>query len=99
MNFPFHPEAGSHTSILMSESGLGLSMATTRQKAGSARNASARAAVGGANAPASTGAANVIVTFGSPSVAKPSHGKPAVEERANTRAAKIGDRDAAAKIV
>ena len=42
-NLPFHPDEGSHTSILMSESLLGVSVAATRQKAGSAANAWAAA--------------------------------------------------------
>jgi len=32
ISFPFQPESGSQTSILMSESPLGLSVAATRQK-------------------------------------------------------------------
>ena len=34
-NFPFQPDAGSQTSILMSESPDGVSVAATRQNAGS----------------------------------------------------------------
>jgi hypothetical protein len=34
LEFPFQFSAGSQTSILMSESGLGVSVAPTRQKAG-----------------------------------------------------------------
>ena len=37
-NFPFHPDAGSQTSILMSESLDGVSVAATRQNAGSVAN-------------------------------------------------------------
>jgi hypothetical protein len=37
-NLPFHPEEGSQTSILMSESGDGLSVAATRQNAGRSVN-------------------------------------------------------------
>src|SRR6266516_2652183 len=33
-NFPFQPVAGIHTSTLMSEAGLGLSVTVTRQKDG-----------------------------------------------------------------
>ena len=35
-NLPFHPDAGNQTSILMSESLVGFSVAATRQNAGSA---------------------------------------------------------------
>ena len=34
---PFHPDAGSQTSALMSESALGVSVAETRQNAGASR--------------------------------------------------------------
>ena len=37
-NLPFQPAAGSQTSILMSESLVGVSVAATRQNAGSARD-------------------------------------------------------------
>src|SRR5216683_3085652 len=76
-NFPFHPEAGSHTSILMSESVVGASVAATRQNAGRLANGPgptpgprpARPA-GGVNCPAATGCAMVIVECGSASAAR-----------------------------
>ena len=34
MNFPFHPEVGSQTSVPMKESDVGFRVATTRQNAG-----------------------------------------------------------------
>ena len=43
-NLPFQPAAGSHTSILMSESADGLSVAATRQNAGRSVNCAAAAA-------------------------------------------------------
>src|SRR5262245_11912866 len=73
-NLPFHPDAGSHTSILMSESGDGLRVAVTRQKAGRSANwlppprpvavappPPRPAPCGCVNAPAATGCAIVIV--------------------------------------
>src|SRR4029450_5972214 len=36
--FPFHPATGIQSSILMSESGLGINVARTRQKAGKSAN-------------------------------------------------------------
>src|SRR5688572_9523121 len=63
-NLPFHPEAGSHTSILISESGDGLSVAATRQNAGRSANCAPPPRpppCGGVNAPAATGCAIVIV--------------------------------------
>src|SRR4029077_17659092 len=64
--FPFHPETGSHTSILMSESAVGFASATTRQNAGKVLyNAETslplNGAGGPANAPAATVCARVIV--------------------------------------
>src|SRR5262245_60593149 len=98
MNFPFHPEAGSHTSILMSESCVSFSVAATRQNAGNARNASARADAGGAKAPASTVTASVIVVNGHAACTRRSHGNAVASERADISAAKIRDKDAAARI-
>ena len=43
-NLPFQPDAGSQTSILMSESAVGLSVAATRQNAGRSANWVAAAA-------------------------------------------------------
>src|SRR5687768_2567610 len=75
---PFHPPlptvrnlpfqlAGSHSSILMSDSLVGISVAATRQKAGrSAIGAPPRPPRPGAvNVPAATVCAAVMVTFGS----------------------------------
>src|ERR1700722_12623206 len=72
-NLPFHPDAGSHTSILISESLDGVSVAATRQNAGNrpntasagARPASMPPAPGGVKAPGVTLSASVIFTCGS----------------------------------
>src|SRR5215813_5626485 len=66
-NFPFQSEAGSQTSILMSESGEGVSVAATRQNAGNWLNC---CTVAGPvpdrlNPPAGTLWAKVIEVFGS----------------------------------
>src|SRR5437879_5522980 len=57
-NLPFQPDAGSHTSVLMSESLLGVNVAVTRQNAGKLANGFAfaprPAPPGGTNAPAVT---------------------------------------------
>src|SRR5437588_574727 len=58
-SLPFHPETGSQTSILISESLEGLSFAATRQNAGSLLYAETPAAgdplgPGGINSPAAT---------------------------------------------
>src|SRR5688572_29968038 len=84
---PFHPSDGSHTSTLMSESDDGVSVAATRQWAGSISGGTAgapprppagAAAGGGApprpgctNGPAATASALVIVTFGNVSDLRP----------------------------
>src|SRR5437879_2696919 len=63
---PFQPEAGSHTSILMSESLDGLTSATTRQKAGTSLNIGIPdSAPAGTNAPAATVLAEMIVVSAS----------------------------------
>src|SRR5438128_12458787 len=65
-NFPFQSAAGSQTSILMSESDEGVSVAATRQKAGSWLNCGTAGPVPGrVNAPAGTVWAKVIEVFGS----------------------------------
>src|SRR5262249_78070 len=67
---------GIQSSILMSESLEGLSVAATRQNAGNplnVRGSSAAASVLGGNAPAATSPASVIVTFGSARVPSLSH--------------------------
>src|SRR6202049_3150350 len=85
MNFPFQPDACIQTSILMSESVDGFSVAATRQNAGRSLTACTKAvgagvppaAMGIVNAPASTARASVIVVFGSASDARLSHVWPA----------------------
>ena len=72
-NLPFQPDAGIQTSILISESRVGFSVAATRQNAGRAREASA-ALPGGVKGPASTACASVIVAFGSASIDRAAHG-------------------------
>ena len=75
-NFPFQPVAGSQTSILMSESLEGLSVAATRQNAGRSANCAPpppRPPAGGVNAPAATGCAIVMVASGSLSELRLSH--------------------------
>src|SRR5215472_17321810 len=65
-NLPSHASAGSQTSILMSESGEGVSVAATRQKVGNWLNCGAAGPVPGrVNAPAGTGWAKVIEVYGS----------------------------------
>src|SRR5688500_5275777 len=61
-NLPFQPDAGSQTSILMSDSGVGVSVAATRQNAGRSLNCAAPPRPPGAvNAPAATDCADVMV--------------------------------------
>src|SRR5262245_11688400 len=65
-NLPFQPFAGSHTSILMSESVVGVSVAATRQNDGRvaygfAPPAPRRPPSGGANAPGATTSTRSIV--------------------------------------
>jgi hypothetical protein len=60
--FPFHePAAGSHTSILISESKEGFRVAATRQKAGSNGATAVGGAPGNGNAPGPADSARVIV--------------------------------------
>src|ERR1700681_204831 len=88
MNFPFQPDAGIQTSILMSESVDGFSVAATRQNAGRPLTACTKAVGGGVppaamgivNAPTSTARASVIVMFGSASDARLSHAWPTAWE-------------------
>src|SRR5262245_8164522 len=76
-SFPFQPAAGNHTSTLISESLDGVSVAATRQNAGSFANASApRPLAGGVNAPALTACASVTATCGCVNVDRLSHGAP-----------------------
>src|SRR5882672_10484704 len=62
----FHPEAGIHTSILMSESSVGLRVAWTRQNAGRVLNEAAgtRPAPGGVKSPAATVFADAMLVRG-----------------------------------
>ena len=69
-NFPFQFSDGSHNSISMRESGEGVRVAATRQKAGSCLKAALCWAEPGAeNAPAATSCAVVIFAWGSASAA------------------------------
>ena len=77
-SFPFHPDSGSHTSTLISESLDGFSVAATRQNAGSCLKATfccaaPRPAAGSENCPAATVSANVIVVFSSETDFRLSH--------------------------
>src|SRR5213592_2978263 len=74
-NFPFHPRTGSQTSILMSESGEGVSVAATRQKPGRALSCSTAAGPGPGRVkpPAGTIRAKVIEVSGSARDDKLSH--------------------------
>src|SRR5438876_10171003 len=73
-NFAFQSAAGSQTSILMSESDEGVSVAATRQNFGSWLNCGAAGLVPGkVNAPAGTIWARVIEVFGSARDDKLSH--------------------------
>src|SRR5579862_4207344 len=79
----FQPAADSQTSILMSESLDGVSVAMTRQKAGRPLKSSAfdrpgPGTAGGVNAPAATLCADVMVTFGKLSLERLSHVDPPV---------------------
>src|SRR5215212_7195538 len=78
-SFPFHPLAGSQTSILMSELRDGFSVAATRQNAGSAANGSAAFApparpAGGRKVPVATVCATVTVRAEVDSEVNDSHG-------------------------
>ena len=72
-NFPFQPDAGSHTSILISESLVGVSVAATRQNSGSlAKTGSGPddpCVPGGTNAPGAICWAIVTFAFGNVSAA------------------------------
>src|SRR5882724_10785251 len=72
-NLPFQPDAGNQTSILMSESLVGFSVAATRQNAGSAEKSPASPCASGVNAPACTDAAIVTVPWGSAIFARSLH--------------------------
>src|SRR5256885_5800637 len=72
-NLPFQPEAGNQTSILMSESLVGFSVAATRQNAGSAVKSPASPCASGVNAPAGTDADIVTVAWGRAMFARSLH--------------------------
>src|SRR5215510_4436180 len=78
-SLPFHPETGSQTSSLMSESGVGLTSATTRQNAGRLlyKRASPEPGLDGAGGPlyvpAATVCASVIVVLGLLAAVRRSH--------------------------
>src|SRR5207244_1139295 len=81
-NFPFQFEAGIHSSILISESGEGLSVAAIRQNAGRSPNAAPPPRPpppAGAKAPAATACTDVIVVSGNLSAARPAQGAAAAE--------------------
>jgi len=67
-SFPFHPETGNHTSILISELFVGVTVAVTRQNAGKSW------ATSRAGDPAGTACARVIVVSESFNDARLSHG-------------------------
>src|SRR5438874_6775710 len=72
-SLPFQPEAGSQTSILISESLEGVSVAATRQNGGSAAKGfppRPPRGFGGANCPAPTVCASVTATCGCENVDK-----------------------------
>src|SRR5436853_7834165 len=87
-NFPFQLEAGNHTSILMSESGVGFTVAAIRQKAGRSLNCAPPPRPpppAGAKAPAATAWAEVMVVPGSLSDVRLSHGAAEAGRALNTR--------------
>src|SRR6478672_10497446 len=90
-NLPFQFAAGSQTSILMSESADGVSVAATRQNAGRSVMAFPRPPrpPGTSNAPAATGCAIVIFASGSVSEARLSHVAAFALEEQATRPASI----------
>ncbi len=93
-SFPFQPAIGSHTSMRISESLVGLSDAATRQNAGKFLNAALgfapRPGVGSVNSPAPTGFAQRIVECGNASDVRLSQGaakaiaEPAIIQPATT---------------
>src|SRR5271154_5629185 len=76
-NFPFQPLIGIQISTLISESGVGLSVATTRQKAGATLyrcgTFSPAFRSGGENAPAFTLSARVMLTLGNATCLRSAH--------------------------
>src|SRR5688500_3247045 len=75
-SLPFQLAAGSHTSILMSESPDGFSVAATRQNAGGGFAACALGAPSGVNWPAASASASVTVPFGNVSELSSAHARP-----------------------
>src|SRR6266545_1022633 len=88
MNFPFQPSAGSHTSILISESEVGRMVAATRQKAGSRWKAACWPGLrfGGVKAPAATASALVMAVAESARDDRPSQPAPKAAGTARRRA-------------
>src|SRR5882757_5505991 len=89
-SLPFHACAGSHTSILMSESLDGVSVAATRQNAGRLANGFTAArpprAGGAGNCPAATVCASVTAACGPENVDRLSHVAPIAGAAKNIRA-------------
>src|SRR5437867_8378614 len=87
-NFPFQFDAGSQTSILISESPVGFNVAAIRQNAGRSLNCAPPPRPpppAGANAPAATACADVTVVSGSFSEERLSHGAADAGRTANTK--------------
>src|SRR6516162_306024 len=89
-NLPFQLGAGIQTSILMSESGVGFSVAAIRQNAGRSPNGfspprPARPPPAGLSAPAATASAVVILAFGRFSEVRLSHDAAEAGSALNTR--------------
>ena len=72
-SFPFQLAAGAQTSIAISDSGVGLTVATTRQNAGSPRYGAVAPPPAGANVPAAITRADAMVTRASDIDARLSH--------------------------
>src|SRR5215831_3351615 len=79
-SFPFQPVSGIHTSILISESLVGLTVAATRQNAGRFLKASAPRPPCGVKPPGGTCCARVIVVLGKVRFRTLSHVPPAAIE-------------------
>src|SRR2546428_811744 len=97
-NFPFQATAGSHTSILMSESDDGVSVAATRQNAGNWLNCGTGAVPGRVNPPAGTIWANVIEVFESVRDDMLSHDAAAVRARPSIISARRSAHDPPATV-
>src|SRR5574339_572538 len=90
-NLPFQPDAGNQTSILISDSLVGFSVAAIRQNEGKALIASAFSWTGDVNAPASTLSASVMVAPGSLSFDNAPHDPAAPRGERATAAATAND--------